>query len=369
MMRVATLGQLALKHSRNAVAERLYRTTGLDVTRPVAIYGLVNQHCNAKCLSCKFWRMDEYAEEMSIEQWQNAMLSLKEFIGKFSVNFSGGEPFLKKDFVALLEFCSQHGILAGATTNGSCFTPELTARLVAARPFNINISVDAPHAELHDHLRGMTGLFERICAGIGRLAAEQAVQNVSFPIIIKPTINAENFRLLPELVEWAGRLGATSVHFQPLERWTPETYDELWIGPAQLADFERVIERLLAMKREGAPILNTERSLGMLGAHFREEKAPPDMLPCVVGMRNYFIGPDGDVKVCGFFPPLGNVRTQPAREIWHGQQAREVRRQTLECQSLCLATCTSQKTLRDKFRMAWQLLRGQRHRGNGVQQP
>jgi len=368
-MRFTTLGQLAIKHSRNAVAERLYRTTGLDVTRPVAIYGLVNQHCNAKCRSCKFWRMDEYAEEMSIEQWQSAVLSLKEFIGKFSINFSGGEPFLKKDFLALLEFCAEHGILAGVTTNGSCFTPEVARRLVAARPFNVNVSVDAPEPELHDHLRGMEGSFARICAGIERLAAEQTAQKISFPIIVKPTISAKNFHLLPEIVTWAGRIGATSVHFQPLERWSQETYDELWIGPLLAADFERIIERLLALKREGAPILNNEQSLRMLGAHFREEKAPREMLPCVVGLRNYFIAPDGDVKVCGFFAPLGNVRTQSAREIWHGRQAREIRRQTLECQSLCLATCTSQKTLRDKFRMAWQLLRGQRHRGNGVPAP
>jgi MoaA/NifB/PqqE/SkfB family radical SAM enzyme len=360
-MHLATLGQLAFKHTRNALAESLYFRTGMGAIRPVAIYGLVNQRCNARCSSCEFWRMKQYLPEMTIAQWQEALLSLKAFVGKYSINLTGGEPFLKRGFVELLEFCRQHGILAGTTTNGSCFSVGLVRRVVAARPFNINISVDAPHADLHDHLRGMPGLFARLSEGIRRLIQARSAQKASFPIIIKPTINAKNLHCLPEIVEWAQRIGATSVNFQPLERWTPETYHDLWIEEDQLGELQQVVDRLTAMKRRGAPILNTELSLRLLPNHFREEKAPQDMLPCRVGLRNYFIAPNGDVTVCGLFAPLGNVCRQSARDIWYGETAQRVRRQTTQCRRLCLSSCTSQKMLKDKFKMAWQLLKVGKH--------
>lgn len=356
-MHLATLGQLALKHTRNALAESLYFSTGLGAIRPVAIYGLVNQRCNARCRSCEFWRMKEYLPEITIGQWQQALLSLKDFVGRYAINLTGGEPFLKQGFVELLEFCRGHGISAGMTTNGSCFTAEVVRRVVAARPLNVNISVDAPYADLHDHLRGTPGLFARLSDGIGRLIAARSAQKASFPIVIKPTINAKNVHCLPEIVEWARRVGATSVNFQPLERWTPETYHELWIAEEQLGGLQRVVDQLLAMKHRGAPILNTEASLRLLPAHFRQEQAPRQILPCRVGLRNYFIAPNGNVAVCGLFPPLGNVCRQTARQIWHGETARQVRRQTINCTRLCLSTCTSQKLLKDKIRMAWQLFK------------
>ena len=35
---------------------------------------------------------------MALEDWQQALLSLKEYIGSYVVNFVGGEPFLYRYF-------------------------------------------------------------------------------------------------------------------------------------------------------------------------------------------------------------------------------------------------------------------------------
>ena len=59
------------------------------------------------------------------------------------------------------------------------------------------------------------------------LREEQEKQGVLFPINVKPTMNRLNFRHLEEIVTWAKEIGATTVNFQPVNRWTPETYEEL----------------------------------------------------------------------------------------------------------------------------------------------
>jgi MoaA/NifB/PqqE/SkfB family radical SAM enzyme len=362
---IATLSSLAWKHTKNAVAEEVYLKTGYDATKPVAFYGLVNERCNVKCQYCNYWRMDRYAKELTIDEWCSALASVKSFVGRFSINFSGGEPFIKPGFIDLLEWCHRNEISSGVTTNGSAMTRRNAARVVAAHPFNVNFSVDAPTAELHDSIRGYPSLFARLSQGIEFLIEERERQGVRFPIIIKPTVNARNFRVLPELVQWAQAIGASGVNMQPMNRWTPETYDFLWIEEKDQPDLQRIVDRLIAMKRAGAPILTPESIIALMPDHFREKSAPPDVMPCRVGMRDFFIRADGNVEVCFYFPAIGNIKEQSARDIWYGEKANEVRRQTVACEKLCLVTCLSQKTLHDKVKMGLTLLKGQGRRRQG----
>lgn len=177
-------------------------------------------------------------------------------------------------------------------------------------------------------------------------------------------MNAKNFRGLPALVEWAVAIGASSVSPQPVDRWTPETYDELWIENDDLPELEQVIERLIEMQQAGAPLLIPGETLRLMVDHFREKKAPAETMPCRVGLRNFFIRADGTVALCSFYPAVGSLLEQSARDIWYGPQAQEIRRQTVACDRLCLMTCLSQKTLKDKVKMGVRLLQGQRREGN-----
>ncbi len=356
-MKLTTLSRLAIKQAKNRIAENIYLKKKYLVVKPINFYGIINERCNCKCRQCDYWRREKYVPEMTIEEWKKALVSIKEFIGEFSINFSGGEPFIKKDFLDILAFGNQNGIHCGVTTNGSCFTRQTVARTVAAHPFNVNISVDAPEAELHDYLRVMPGLFDKISAGIGYLREESLKQNVHFPIIVKPTVNRLNFRLLPKMVDWAHDIGATTVNFQPVDNWTREARETLWIEEKDHAELSRIIERLIEMKKKGSPIMNSDEVLRMILPHFRNEKASVEYLPCRVGLRNFFIETDGNIRICNDFQAIGNIKDQSARDIWMGKQAEKIRQQTLACRRLCLSTCVSQKKFKDKITMGLKLLK------------
>jgi MoaA/NifB/PqqE/SkfB family radical SAM enzyme len=360
-MKAATLARLAIKHTYNHFAEEFYLATGRDVTKPVTFYGLVNERCNVKCRYCEYWRLPQYKDEMSIEQWQAALLSIKAFVGTFSISYSGGEPLIKPGFLDLMAFCHAHGIHSGVTTNGSALNRKNAEKLVAAQPFNLCVSVDAPNAELHDYLRGWPGLFQKLSDGIKYVREERDKAGLDFPILIKPTVGKKNFRFLPDMVAWCKEIGATAVNFQPMDRWTPETYDELWINEDEHDDLQKIVDTMLDLKRRGAPIMNSELVISLLVKHFREEQAPPEAMPCRVGLRDYFIRTNGDVEVCWFYPPIGNVKEQSARDIWYGPKAQEIRKQTVACDRLCLYTCLSQKTLGDKVKMGLTLLKHSKH--------
>lgn len=350
-MKYLDLIRLSSKHLKNDLMEEVYLKTKIDNTRPVAFYGLINEKCNYKCRYCEYWRLDKYVDEMTIDDWKRALISIKEYVGSFHIQFSGGEPFIKKGFVDLLEFCHENDIKWGVVTNGSCLTESVIKRLVAADPFNINISTDGPEEEIHDYSRGVSGSLRKISKSIKFLASEKIRQNKNFPIIIKPTVHAKNLHTMTKMAQWAKDAGATSVNFQPVDRWTKETYDELWINEDRFDELNQVVEDLIEQKNNGESIVNSIALLKLWPAHFREEKAPESVGACRVGLRNYFIRTDGNVEVCWFYPKIGNVKTQSAKEIWESYEAKTRRQETISCDKLCLYTCLSQKTIVDKLKM------------------
>lgn len=355
-MNPSDLMRLGISHSRNALAEWLYLQGVADLTRPITFHALVNERCNSRCRHCEYWRMERYCAEMGIEDWKRVLISIREFTGPFSISFSGGEPFLKKGFVDLLRFCRDNGIHAGVTTNGMLISEKNAAEIVAARPFNINISCDGHTAAIHDPIRGREGSFDKVVQALRLLRREQEAQRIEFPVIIKPTIMSQNFRILHQLVEWAVRSGASAVNFQPLGRWSKETDGELWIGKDQQPELDQMMDTLIGMKRSGAPILNSEEMLRLVTKSFREEKASPEHLPCRIGLQEFYIRPDGEVRLCMHFPAVGNIARQTAKEIWMGTEASKIRTATIRCDKLCLLTCLSHKSIGNRIGQALTLL-------------
>ncbi|MFQ4141319.1 radical SAM protein [Chlorogloeopsis sp. ULAP02] len=332
--------KLGLQHIKHNLTEAVYLKTGLDFTKPRSIQGIVNERCNYKCRYCNFWRLDNYQSEMTIAQWQKALLSLKEFLGWYVIQFAGGEPFIKKGFVDLLEFCHAEGIAWGVITNGSTFNRKIVERVVAARPVNIDISVDSAIAEIHDFVRGMPNSHSNISQGIIFLREEQKRQGINFPIRIKPTVHRYNLRHLLELVNWTKQIGATTIDFSAVKHWTTEVKTELWIQDEHdLEILRQTVETLVAMKKDGAPIETSEQKLYSFIDHFQGKTVKYGVLPCRLSLRDYHIRPNGDIIMCHLYPPLGNVRTSSAREIWYSKWTKQLRAQMVQCEKLGQPEC------------------------------
>ena len=228
-MRLGKLARFGLRRLRQEAREALCLRGGPDRTRPLQIRATVNERCNFRCRYCEFWRMERYAPEIEVDQWCEALVSLREFVGRYSIQFSGGEPFLKRGFYDLLEWCGSHGVDWGVITNGSTLTPVNARRIAAARPLNVDISVDAADASVHDAVRGVQGSREQLAVGIGHLIAARTELGLDFVVRIKTTVHRLNVWQLPEIVDWAVAVGADLVDFSPVAPWSPEVETQLWV--------------------------------------------------------------------------------------------------------------------------------------------
>jgi len=356
-MKITKLIKLSKNHFLSSLAEFFYLKTNLDLTRPSVIYGIITNRCNSKCLYCHYWRISDHSDEMTIEQWQNAALSLKKFVGDFSINFSGGEPFLKPGFFDLLSFLKNRGIKAGVTTNGSMLlTEDLAEKFTLTEPFNLNISCESIDPAIHDYIRAWPGLHEKLMATASQVTKAKRKLKIDFPLIMKVTINALNFRQIIGQVGWAEKNGFTGISFQPIAAWTEEA-KKLEIEKKDYEELTAVINQLIKMKRAGAPILNSESNLKMFTPYFKKQAVPENILPCKVGLKNFFIYPNGDIHLCTSMPPVGNIKTDSAKKIWYGPEAKLRRRQTINCRKFCASVCSTNKSILEKVKTALKLFR------------
>jgi radical SAM protein with 4Fe4S-binding SPASM domain len=339
-------GSQRLKHE---ALEALFIHAGVDRTKPMVIRAKPTERCNYRCGSCLCWRMDPYPEEMTLEGWQQTLGGLQAFVGHFTVQFAGGEPYVYKPFMALAEWCNANDIAWGVMTNGSAFVNSIAERTVMARPANVNISVDGATAAVHDASRGTNGSLRNIEKGIALLRKHRDAAQQSFPIRIKPTVHRHNFHEMPQMVTWAVSVGATSIDFAPVREWSDEVKTDLWLRPQDEAKLKDVIEQVIAAKAAGAPVETEESRLREWPAHFRHEVLLPTVAPCRVGMRDFHIESNGDVRTCWFYPKLGNLQRTPARDLWHGTIAQAQRREMLTCKSFgspqCATSCMSHRSL------------------------
>jgi len=345
---------LAFSNIKNKLAETVYLHTAIDATRPIQIYGLINTRCNARCPMCDYWRLDNH-EEIPAAYWIDMLKSLKRFSKSFHINFSGGEPLLKRDFFDILKCCQDLNVSAGFTTNGLLLNKtNIKFLLEDLQLLNINISLDSIKAEIHNQMRGLKEGFSRIKNNIELLVKTKDEIGSPTQIIIKPTVCKLNINNLDGLVDFAKSMGIY-VNFQPIYKHSCNVEHSCNID--QLFDIDtdsldQAIKKLIDKKEKNAPILNSTTALNQWRAHFLGTDLQRNT-HCVVGLRNLFVRSNGDVSLCGFCEStIGNIyKNSNIGELWLNTRAKKLRKDLINCRRLCTATSVVKRDWKDYYQL------------------
>ncbi|MBN1178613.1 MAG: DUF3463 domain-containing protein [Anaerolineae bacterium] len=219
-------------------AHHLLTARLLHRRRPMLASFKVTHRCNCRCVACPFWKMS--GGDMPFSTALQAMERIQA-AGVKLVIMEGGEPFLWRDgerrLDDLVREAQKRFVRVGITTNGS-FPLESPADAVW-------VSIDGLE-ETHDRLRG-AGTFRRAVDHIEASTHPRLYANV--------TISRANAETLPALVRFlSDRVAGITVQFYfPY----PDTED-LSLERAQR---HAVIDQLIALKREGYPLLDSAAAL------------------------------------------------------------------------------------------------------------
>lgn len=361
LSKLKALLPVARRHLEGELRDATYVRTGgrVDVTKPRRFYGILNERCNLKCQGCHYWRLDHYVEELSAVEWIRVLQEIKDFVGPFHINFSGGEPLLKHGIFDILNFCRDNEILAGLTTNAVILKDRQAEQLVEAKLFSLNISLDGAEAATHDLQRGVKGSYAKVLRTVDLMKTRSKTTGIPVPIVIKPTVSRLNFKEMPDLVRMAADMGVNGILFQPINDWGTTEIQNLWID-----DFDAlhsVVEQIVALKEQGYPILSADWHIKDWVRHFKKApttlSADPNGVQCWVGMTTMAVKTDGTVINCHTLDPIGSVKNQSIRDIWHGEVARQRRAETVKCTIGCSENCTIKRSVWQNAKGAVRLLR------------
>jgi MoaA/NifB/PqqE/SkfB family radical SAM enzyme len=204
--------------------------TGRADRLPIGAVYEATMRCNLHCEFCYVGDLlnieGEWRQELTLDALAKAF---PERVG-FQISLTGGEIFMRKDIMSVLDLFRRKGYACGyLTTNGTIINDERADALadLAAAGFlkHISVSIDGP-GELHDAARGLKGTFERTCEGLRRLQAAARRKHAPLRVSINTTVAHESLDALDEMVEVAEELGVDAIGLNHLMYSTAEEVAE-----------------------------------------------------------------------------------------------------------------------------------------------
>jgi radical SAM protein with 4Fe4S-binding SPASM domain len=129
----------------------------------------ITQRCNHKCIHCynNLAAGDRRAQaiELSFEEHCRILDEITE-AGCLWLLFTGGEIFIRKDFLDIYKYARQKGLLITLFTNGTLVSPEIADLLAQFPPFSIEITIYGHTKKAYDSITQIPDSYDRCLNGI-----------------------------------------------------------------------------------------------------------------------------------------------------------------------------------------------------------
>jgi mycofactocin biosynthetic radical S-adenosylmethionine protein MftC len=120
---------------------------------PICLTWELTYACNLSCVHCLSSSGRRDPRELTTAECR-AVIDELQRMQVFYVNIGGGEPTVRPDFWALLDYATAHDVGVKFSTNGVMITPGRARRLAASDYVDVQISLDGATAEVNDAVRG-----------------------------------------------------------------------------------------------------------------------------------------------------------------------------------------------------------------------
>lgn len=260
--------------------------------------------CNLKCRHCYRESDSTRNQYMPTGDLLNILQRLSD-AGLRSVELTGGEPLLHRDFLEILSFCAERLELVGVLTNGTILSQDIAEKFKSMEDkLILSISLDGSTAAAHDLRRGVPGAFQQTVQNIKLLS------ELGLKVRVSMCVDEESFGDIENTLLLARKLGAYAFSYSPVlpfgraRDWAPRLWNlDKW----QAFQAEREL---------------AEKYKGFLFFTPNEELCDSDSgrKSCGAGYRTYAMDPWGFVRPCVTFSPdelvIGNLIERSVEDVF-----------------------------------------------------
>ena len=296
-------------HQRRLVVLAAQNNIPMDVSIELT------HHCNFRCQHCYIPDFSA-PDRLSTERLLSLLEELAE-IGTLFLTLTGGELFLRRDWLTIARRARELGFALRLFSNGTLIDEDV-ADAIQGLSCAVEISLYSMDETTFETITQRPGSFTKTLQGI-ELLRQRGVE-----VLLKAPMTTHNYRDVDDVAAYAGKVGAG---FQA----SPTIMAKKDGDPATLA--LRVPQQDL-IPHYGGP---------HLGCHVPDQDpADPrqDGPLCAAANRYCNITSSGDVMACNILPGAdGNVRERSFRDVWENspwlRKVRAIRRRDLHTCNSC----------------------------------
>jgi MoaA/NifB/PqqE/SkfB family radical SAM enzyme len=335
---------------------------------PEELHLELTHRCNLKCVMCEHWEIEHddpasVARELSLPQLRKIVEDSKRLDAIKTVVITGGEPWLRRDFVEIIAWLSGRFPDAAivALTNfwntGHVRLKLAELRALGVKNLKLGSSLDGLE-EVHDAIRGQEGAFAGLVRTVAAVRAEFPEYSFGFTFTILPANAHQVYRAYRFITEelrsgFGAQWAVETAGIEPLG-WTPERKELALSGVREV--ILDLCRRNAAFERVKSPEADRGDLDGLwsellywrwLEEYGRAPRRFDFFTRCTSGERHVMLDPEGAV----FFCPVNRARTigdaskTPLDEIWTSDKARDERDYVATGQCSCWLRCVSTPSL------------------------
>lgn len=323
---------------------------------PINLTFSVTNICQSRCKTCNIWEIyknepEKRSEELTLDEIEKIFHSIGHI---YIFNVSGGEPFLRPDFVEIVELACRHlkpGIIhipTNAIAEKKIITQ--TERIIHFLCKNfpstrLTIKPSLDHIdERHDDIRGVPGNFDKVMSLFESLKLLKP-EYPNLHVELGTVISRWNVNDIEEIAKFITELDPESYRNEIAEQRSEMLNIQNDITP-NANEYKKAIEFFVAQIRTNMKnrvlfhrITNAFR-LEYYNLAIRILNESKQVIPCYAGISNAHMTPYGDIWACctlGYDKPMGNLRDYDYdfMKLWGSRQAGEVRKYIKEKNCCC----------------------------------
>ena len=302
--------------------------------RRVPVIALMpHSRCNCRCIMCDIWKANRNGTSIS-EKDLSGLLDDFRALGVESVLLTGGEPLMHPNLWTLC--AALHELPARITLLSTGLLLARHAAEIVRHADEVIVSLDGSR-EVHDRIRGVPDVYQKLAEGVAALRTRSS----RFPVSARCVVQRLNFPDLPNIITAAHELGLDSISFLAAdvsssafnrpEGWADERASEVCLTAEEAETFAGVVESTLADHAADFAsgfVVESSAKMRALAQYYRATNgnAPFPQVTCNAPWVSGVIESDGTVRPCFFHRSLGNIRERGIAEILNSPDAIAFRR-------------------------------------------
>jgi radical SAM protein with 4Fe4S-binding SPASM domain len=268
----------------------------------------ITSKCNEICTHC--YHPSEYFshKDISTQLALDVLDQLKEE-GALTICFSGGEPFLHREFDKLLYRARENDLVVIVLTNGTRITDRHMEVLQDIQPEEVQVSLYSMSPEEHDEITQVKGSHKKTIDGIVRLIEADINVTLSCPVM---KVNKDSYR---NVLRWANSMGLSLKTDFMLYGCTDQSNSNI-NNRLNKDDLTTIIEDNLQDDKSYRDRISNDDIL----VDPNELKDKP---LCGAGLDSLSMDTEGNFHFCTVFrsKELGNVHNNSLNDVWNNSKA------------------------------------------------